>query len=128
MMISTEVTNRPNAVPGAMSPKPTVAIVTTAQYMPVGMLVKPCAGPSITYISAPKITVMVSRVAMNTAILRRLRTSDWMSTPASLEYSTSFSTRKIRSRRSARITVSDALAGNSSDRKVGRIARRSIAP
>ena len=51
-----------------------------------------------------------------------------VSTPASLEYSTSFSTRNTRSKRSERITVSEALAGNSSDRKVGRIVSRSMMP
>ncbi|KAG1305754.1 hypothetical protein G6F63_016585 [Rhizopus arrhizus] len=66
-----------------MSPKPTVAMVTTAQYMLAGMLLKPCSGPSITYISAPAMMVMVITVNRNTSTLRRLRHSDVISTPLS---------------------------------------------
>ncbi len=66
-----------------MSPKPTVAMVTTAQYMLLGMLVKPWLGPSITYIMVPAMMVMVMTVNRNNSTLRRLRHSDSISTPLS---------------------------------------------
>ena len=110
------MTKRPNGVSGEMSPKPTVPIVTTAQYMPVGMLVNPCSGPSTTYISAPKITTIVINAQTNTEILRRLRAIAVISTLASLEYCTSLSTRNTRSRRSTRITSRYWLPANTSER------------
>ncbi|MCY1250993.1 hypothetical protein D9M72_647010 [compost metagenome] len=66
-----------------MSPNPTVAIVTTAQYIALGMLVNPWLGPSITYINVPAMIVMVITVNRNSRILRRLRHSDSISTPLS---------------------------------------------
>ncbi|MCY1556273.1 hypothetical protein D9M68_930110 [compost metagenome] len=67
-----EVMNWPSGVFGTMSPKPVVVSVTTAQYMASGMLWKPCSGPSTTYITVPRITVMMNTVPRNTKILRRL--------------------------------------------------------
>ncbi|MNM68142.1 hypothetical protein D3C81_796920 [compost metagenome] len=66
-----------------MSPKPTVAIVTTAQYMLVGMLLKPYCGPSMTYSSAPAMIAMVTTIDRNSRILRRLRHNACISSPLS---------------------------------------------
>ncbi|MNW06261.1 hypothetical protein D3C71_2026340 [compost metagenome] len=67
-----EVMNCPMGVRGTMSPKPVVVSVTMAQYMLTGMLVKPCCGPSTTYMMVPRMIVMMNTVPRNTKILRRL--------------------------------------------------------
>ena len=81
--IMTEAISRPRSVLGVMSPKPTVVMVVTAQYTAMGMLVKPLAGPSTTYMSVPMTSTIMSTAARNTMILRRLacsaRPSDWYS-------------------------------------------------
>ena len=70
-----EASSRPSSVFGVMSPKPTVVIVTTAQYMPIGMLVKPFAGPSTTYINVPITSTTRITNDRKTKILRRLAAS-----------------------------------------------------
>ena len=70
-----EAIRRPSSVRGVMSPKPTVVIVTTAQYMPTGMLVKPFSGPSITYISVPITSTTITTNERKMKILRRLAAS-----------------------------------------------------
>ena len=47
-------------------------MVVTAQYMATGMLVKPFAGPSTTYISVPITSTTINTNDRNTRILRRL--------------------------------------------------------
>ena len=105
----------PAVVCGAMSPKPTVAIVTMAQYMLVGMLVKPCSGPSTTYISAPKMTTSVSTAQTKTKILRRLRQSAPTSCPLSSTYWVSFRMRNSRRMRRMRTTSRLCAPGTSTD-------------
>ena len=67
-----------------MSPYPTVVSVTIAQYIEIGMLSKPAAGPSIRYIAEPTKSTAVSTNDRNTVILARLAASASPSTRASL--------------------------------------------
>lgn len=67
-----EAISRPRSVRGVMSPKPTVVIVVTAQYIAVGMLVKPCSGPSTPYIGVPATGTTISTKPRKTRILRGL--------------------------------------------------------
>ena len=76
-----------------------------AQYMLSGMEVKPCSGPSMTYIEAPMITTMMSTKDKNTAILERLAQMARRSPLASESMCASLSTRKTRRSRSARSTA-----------------------
>jgi hypothetical protein len=46
-----------------------------AQYTEVGILVKPLAGPSTTYIRVPITSTIISTADRNTRILRRLARS-----------------------------------------------------
>ena len=73
--ITTDEIRRPTSVLGVMSPKPTVVMVVMAQYMAVGMLVKPFCGPSITYIKVAISKATIRTNDVNTAILRRLASS-----------------------------------------------------
>ena len=73
--IITDAIRRPRSVLGVMSPNPTVVIVVMAQYTEVGMLVKPLAGPSTTYISVPMTSTIISTAVRNTKIFRRLARS-----------------------------------------------------
>ena len=97
---------RPVAVTGAMSPKPTVVMVVMAQYTPTGMLVKPCSGPSTTYIRVPITTTTSSTKDMNTAIFRREADSASARARYSSTYWLSFRIRKMRSSRSTRTSTS----------------------
>ena len=71
--------------------------------MLIGMLVKPFASPSITYMSEPTITTIVMTTSRNTVIFRPLARIACASTFDSRRYSESLSTRKIRSIRNSRI-------------------------
>ena len=51
-----------------MSPKPTVERVTIAQYMEIGMLLKPFSGPSTTYIMDPAKTHIITTANKKTRI------------------------------------------------------------
>ena len=55
-IISIAARTWPGAVDGAMSPKPTVLMVTMDQYTPRNIESNPCSGPSIKYIVEPTIT------------------------------------------------------------------------
>ena len=68
--IITEAIARPTSVLGTRSPKPTVVMVEIAQYIATGMLVKPCSGPSTTYISVPITSTTSITKPTNTVILR----------------------------------------------------------
>jgi len=90
--------------------------VTTAQYMLVGMLVKPLASPSITYMSAPTITTTVAMPPRNTTIFRRLARSAVMRSWASPRNRASLRIRNTRSRRTTRTTISQCASGTTSPR------------
>ena len=77
------------------------------------MLSKPCSAPSIKYIKDPNMTVSVNTVNRNTVILRRLATSERISTSASRTWAASFNTRNVRRIRNTRITARTRAAGNS---------------
>ena len=76
-----------------------------AQYMLCGMLVKPFSAPSIMYIIAPTINTTVITVKMKIRILGRLARRAVLRRVPSVTKCASFSTRKTRSSRSARITM-----------------------
>src|SRR5450830_2176756 len=63
---------RPMSVFGAISPKPTVVMVLMAQYMAVGILVKPLSGPSTTYITVPNKNTTIITNDKKIKILRLL--------------------------------------------------------
>ena len=106
-------TKRPSPVFGVMSPKPTVVTVTTAQYMPCGTLAKPCSGPSITYMSEPMITTIVSTVPTKIVILLRLWRMAVRRSCVSATKRVSFKIRNTRRSRSVRIAISDCAPGTS---------------
>ena len=81
--------------------------------MLLGMVPKPLAGPSITYIRQPKTVVSTSMIEKNTKILRRELASDRVRTLASLRNCSSLSTLKIRRMRIRRM-ISMELAWGSS--------------
>ena len=72
VIIRAEARKRPQGVSGAMSPYPTVVSVTIAQYIEIGMLSKPAAGPSIRYMADPTRSTAVRTKERNTVILARL--------------------------------------------------------
>jgi hypothetical protein len=84
MIIAREEINSPNTVCGTISPDPTVVTVKTAQYIPRGMLVKPCCPPSTTYITVPSITIIASTVLRKILILTELAFKALPKTTASL--------------------------------------------
>ncbi len=126
--IMIEEIRRPRSVFGVMSPKPTVVSVVIAQYTDVGMLVKPFSGPSTMYIRVPMISTIISTASRNTMILRRLATSARPSDWYSHRYAVSLRTRKMRSRRSIRTSISACASGTSSARYVGSTESRSTMP
>ena len=75
------------------------------------MLVKPLSSPSIRYIAEPRISSRISTVPRKTTILWRLLRSADMSRLISPRKRPSFKTRKIRSSRRLRITMSDCEPG-----------------
>lgn len=86
-------------------------MVTTAQYMLTGMLVKPYASPSTTYITVPIMTMTVTMTPRNTVIFRRLAPMAWRSCSASPRNGESLKIRNTRSKRMVRITMSDCASG-----------------
>ena len=104
-MITAEI-KRPNGVTGVMSPYPTVVMVTIAQYMLLGMLLKPESGtlPSIMYIMVPIDVTSISTKKKNMRILGALIHNERSSRLPSLMKVNSLKMRKIRIRRKALIT------------------------
>ena len=101
----------PSRVCGEISPYPTVVIVTMAQYMLLGMLVKPLASPSIRYITDPNILTSNRIENRKTTILRLDDNMAFMRRLASPIYKISFSIRNILKTRRIRITLRYRLAG-----------------
>ena len=111
--IISEAMVRPMSVFGVISPKPTVVMVLMAQYIDVGMLLKPLSGPSTTYITVPnrKTTIMTKDKKMR--ILRRLASKARPSTVYSCTYDVSLRIRNMRSRRKIRTSISTCAPGSS---------------
>jgi hypothetical protein len=94
-----------------------VVIVTTAQYIARGMLVKPLSLlPSIRYITVPLMMISVTIASRNTMIFERLARSAWSRTTASRLKCTSFRILNTRRRRIVRMTISEFAPGSSSAR------------
>src|SRR5690606_28105028 len=100
-----EATNLPAMVMGVISPNPTVVRVTMAQYMDMGMLVKPLSGPSTINITVPMISTMVTTENKKIWIFIRLDCKASMRYPASETYLPNFSILMPLSKRNALITV-----------------------
>ena len=104
--------NCPIGVTGVMSPYPTVVSVTTAQYIPFGMLVI-CGlrSPSTAYITVPSITAESSTNSMNIKTFLALLFNAPISISPSITNFSTFNMRKIRSILSKRSTESACVAG-----------------
>ena len=114
--IMTEAIKRPMSVLGVISPKPTVVMVVMAQYTAVGMDSNPLLGPSTTYIRVPITSTIMSTAVRNTVILRRLARSACPRLLYSVMYAVSLNTRKMRSNRNTRTSMSTWASGSSSAR------------
>src|SRR5690554_2209678 len=100
-----EATNFPAPVTGIISQNPTVVKVTMAQYMAMGILVKPFSEPSTINITVPMIRTMVTTENKKIWILALLAFKALIKKSASETYRPSFSIRIILNKRNALITA-----------------------
>ena len=122
--------NLPNSVIGAISPYPTVVIVTIHQYILVGILLKPDSGPSTKYIIVPNTIHITTTKRRNITIFALLISKALTKKLVSPIYLDIRSTLNILSilRALIAIKVSTWAPTNINARYFGIVASRSIIP